>query len=157
MRWVTLQLCARCQRCCSEVDHTTTLPFCYLADVRTQPIQGPGTASLWYAVIGGYTHLSGGKYFTSLYGAPPVSATGGAGLCASCQWREAVCSQEELQGNKSKPLSPRGTAVLCSSIRFVLKHTISFEIYKTVTQCVRQSMRKKHSQITVTAEESHKS
>lgn len=70
---------------------------------------------------------------------------------------EAMCSQERLQGDKSKPLSPWGTTVApCSLIKFVLKRKISFAIPKDCnTTC--QAEHEKNGQITVTAEESHKS
>ena len=124
-----------------------------------QPIQGPAVGSLWYAVIGGYTHLSGEKYFTSLYGAPPVWATGGAGMRVSFQWRcvprrssrvinQSLSFQEELW-------------LLCSFIRFVLTTNTLYIIYdlwtldcNTMCQAKHEKM---HTEITGTADTSHKS
>lgn len=45
-------------------------------------------------------------------------------LCVLLVNGEVMCSQEELRGTKSKPLSLRQSAVLCSLIRLVLKYNM---------------------------------
>ncbi len=82
---------------------------------------------------------------------------------------EAMCSQEELQGDKSKPPSlslslsgeePNAKLERCAASSHLLlqqTHFTSLKICKTVTQCVRQSMRKHTLKSQQTAVKPHNS